>query len=202
MMKLSPRSLSTYCLAVLASCKQLPEIPITTPEPLEVNLNMRLDIYQYRGDEPADKEAEKTVAEAMTRQRNRMEEIQKLKNNRFVGEDHRGLLALREVPAGDWGDYVKRTVNNENDDRSLLMRNQAKEQNKALHEIQEMQWKLRMDRSFKGEWIETAGEKAGTYKWSQAEGPKTKDKEANPEAKGAKPATEEKPKEPAKPAGG
>lgn len=181
-MKLPPRSLSACGLALLASCKQLPEIPITTPEPLEVNLNMRLDIYQYRGDEPADKEAAKTVSEAMTRQRNRMEEIQTLKNNRFVGEDHRGLLALREVPAGDWGDYVKRTVNNENEDRGQLMRNQAKEQDKALHEIQEMQWKLRADRAFKGEWIEIAGDKPGMFKWAQAEGTKAK-QNAKPDAK-------------------
>ena len=114
-------------LSLLASCKTLPEIPITTPKPIEVNLNMRLDVYQYRGDEPVDKEAAKTISEATERMRNRMAEIQTIKSNRFVGEDHRGLLQLREVPAGTWGDYVKETVKAENDDRTLLMRNQAKE---------------------------------------------------------------------------
>lgn len=161
-------------LVCVPGCKTLPEIPLTTPKPIEVNLNMRLDIYQYRGDEPQDKEAARSLAETVQRQRNRMEEIQTLKNNRFVGEDHRGLLALREVPAGDWGDYVKRTVDAENEDRTLLMRNQAKENNKALHEIQEAQWKIRIDKAYKGEWIEVPGDKPATFKWVQAEGPKEK----------------------------
>jgi hypothetical protein len=157
-------------LSLLASCKTLPEIPITTPKPIEVNLNMRLDVYQYRGDEPVDKEAAKTISEATERMRNRMAEIQTIKSNRFVGEDHRGLLQLREVPAGTWGDYVKETVKAENDDRTLLMRNQAKEGNRALHEVEAEQWRLRTEKSFKGEYIEVPGDAPGTFKWVQAGG--------------------------------
>jgi hypothetical protein len=89
------------CALTLTACKQLPAIPLTTPKPLEVNLNMRLDVYQYRGDEPLDKEAKKGASEATERMRNRMAEVQTLKNNHLVGEDHRGLLQVREVPAGD-----------------------------------------------------------------------------------------------------
>ena len=113
-------SFSLAVVMILPGCKSLPAIPLTTPQPLEVNLNMRLDVYQYRGDEPQDKEAVKTLAEATERQRNRMSEVQTIKDNRFIGEDHRGLLQLREVPAGDWGDYVKRTIDAENEDRMLL----------------------------------------------------------------------------------
>ncbi|MCP5559149.1 MAG: DUF1318 domain-containing protein [Verrucomicrobiaceae bacterium] len=164
--------LSAYCLV---SCKTLPEIPITTPKPLEVNLNMRLDVYQYRGDEPVDKEAVRTIAEATQRMRNRMEEIQTIKSNRFVGEDHRGLLQLREVPGGTWGDYVKQTVAAENEDRLLLMRNEAKESKRALHDVEQEQWRLRSEKSFPGEYIEVPGDAAGTFKWVQAEGVKLKE---------------------------
>lgn len=168
-----------YCLplliCLLTACK-LPDVNLATPKPIEVNLNMRLDVYQYSGDQPKDKEQEKSLAEATDRQRNRLQEIQTIKNNRFVGEDHRGLLQLRDVPAGDWGDYVKRTVEAENNDRTTLMRNEAKTANRELHEVQSDQWKLRIEKAFKGEWIEVPGDKENTFKWIQSTGPKEKEK--------------------------
>lgn len=171
------RLLLPLCLPLLAAatgCKTLPAVPLTTPEPLKVDLNMRLDVYQYRGSEPGDKEEIRTISEAVERQRNRMAEIQELKNNRIVGEDHRGLLQLRQTPAGEWGDYVKRTVEEENTDRMLLMRHEAKESNRPLHEVQAEAWRLRADQAFKGEWIEVAGKMDGTFEWVQAAGPKGK----------------------------
>jgi hypothetical protein len=155
-------------LVLLCACKTLPEMPITTPKPLEVNLNMRLDIYQYRGDEPLDKEAAKSASEATTRMRNRMEEIQTLKNNQLVGEDHRGLLIIREVPAGDWGPQMKKAVAAENEDRMLLMRQKAKESNRPLHEIEAEQWRLRTQQAATGEWIEVPGTAPGSFQWKRA----------------------------------
>jgi hypothetical protein len=158
----------------MVNCKSLPAIPLTTPEPLKVDLTMRLDVYQYRGEEVGDKEELKSISEAVERQRNRMAEIQELKNNRIVGEDHRGQLNLRQTPAGEWGAYVKRTVEAENTDRMLLMRNEAKESNRPLHEVQAEAWRLRADQSFKGEWIEVPGKNPGTFDWAQAVGPNPK----------------------------
>lgn len=156
------------CVLVLTGCKTLPEVPITTPEPLEVNLNMRLDIYQYRGDEPLDKEATKNASEASQRMRNRMQEIQTLKNNQLVGEDHRGLLLIREVPDGDWGVQMKKAVSAENADRTLIMRQKAKESNRALHEVEAEQWRLRTQQANTGEWIEVPGSSPGSFQWKRA----------------------------------
>lgn len=174
--------------AALSGCK-LPDVNIATPKPIEVNLNMRLDVYQFSGDAPKDSEKAKTVAEANERMRNRQSEVQEMKNNRLVGEDHRGLLHLREVPGGKWGDRVKQAVQEENDDRTLLMRNEAEKSNRTLIEVQTEQWKLRTDKAFKGEYIEIAGDKPGTFTWIQATGPKEKEKETpKDEAKEKSPA--------------
>jgi len=154
---------------VLAACKQLPQIPITTPKPLEVNLNMRLDVYQYHGDEPQDKEALKHVSEATERMRNRMAEIETLRNNQLVSEDHRGLLQIREVPSGEWGAQVKKAVAAENEDRMLLMRQKAKEANRPLHEIEDEQWHLRSEQADVGDWIEVPGPTPGSFKWKRVE---------------------------------
>lgn len=152
----------------LSACRTLPAIPLTTPKPLEVNLNMRLDIYQYRGDEPQDKEAAKSASEATLRLRNRMAEIQTLKNNQLVGEDHRGLLLVREVPAGEWGPQMKKAVEAENADRMLLMRQKAKDSNRPLHEVESEQWRLRTQQSNTGEWIEVPGAAPGSFQWKRA----------------------------------
>lgn len=161
-------------LLLLTGCKTLPAIPLTTPEPLKVDLTMRLDVYQYRGEEPGNKEEIRTVGEAVERQRNRMAEIQELKNNRVIGEDHRGLISLRQTPAGTWGDYVKRTVEEENTDRTLLLRHEAKESNRPLNEVEIETWRLRTDQAFKGEYIEVAGKTPGAFEWVQATGQKEK----------------------------
>ena len=183
--------LIAHSCILLTGCDSF-KVNLSSPEPIKVDVNMRLDVYQYRGDDPGKKdEAEVSYEEAVERQRNRMAEIQKLKDNRFVGEDHRGLLNLREKPAGDWGDYVERTVNAENDDRMILMRREAKDSNRALHEVQKEQWQRRTTASYPGEWVEIPGDKPNTYKWAQSTGPRTR-KAAAPEA--AKEEPEEAPK--------
>jgi hypothetical protein len=166
----------------LAGCK-LPDVNLTTPKPIEVNLNMRLDVYQFSGDEPQEKEKAKTLAEASDRRRNRSPELQELKNNRLIGEDHRGLLYLREVPGGTWGERAKRAVTEENDDRTLLMREEARKRGVTLLDIQQEYWKLAISKAYKGEWVEVPGDKEGTFKWVQAEGPKEKVPEAGADKK-------------------
>jgi len=173
-MQASRYHIAATLLLTLSSCK-LPDVNLATPKPIEVNLNMRLDVYQFSGDAPKDTEKAKTLAEASERMRNRSSEIQELKNNRILGEDHRGLVHLREVPGGKWGDRVKQVVVEENDDRMLVMRDQAQKSNRTLMEVQQEQWKLRTARAYKGEWIEVAGEKEGTFKWVQADGPVEKE---------------------------
>lgn len=173
-----PRQVSTAMMALAllgcASCSSF-KVDLQSPEPIKVDVNMRLDVYQYKGDEP-DKPNEEQARydEAQKRLRNRYAEIQTLKNNGFVGEDHRGLLHLREKPAGDWGDYVEKKVNEENEDRNLVIRHEAKASNRAMHEVQEEFWKNRTSHAYHGEWIEVPGDKPNTFKWVQSDGPRQK----------------------------
>ena len=165
---------SLTCVLLITACK-LPVVNLATPEAIKVDVTMRLNIYQYRGDENAKPGAEQvSYEEAVLRQRNRMAEVQTLKNNRLLGEDHRGLLHLREKPAGSWGQQVEQTVNKENEDRAIMMRHDAKEADKQVHEIEAARWKGNIEKAFKGEWIEIPGSSPNTFKWIQAEGPEKK----------------------------
>jgi hypothetical protein len=161
-------------LLSLSSCETV-KVDLQSPEPIKVDVNMRLDVYQYKGDEPDKPDAAQASFDAaQTRMRNRYAEIQTFKNNGLVGEDHRGLLHLREKPAGEWGDEVEKQVNQENEDRTLLIRRQAKDTNQAMHEVQDEQWKHRTKIAYHGEWIEVPGEKPNTFKWVQSDGPRQK----------------------------
>lgn len=160
--------------AVLLSGCKLPDVNLATPKPLEVNLNMRLDVYQYSGDKGENKEALRSLGEATDRQRNRMSELRELKSNGHIGEDHRGLLQIRDLPPGDWGERTKKLVQDENDDRTTQMRAEAQRTNRPLHEVQDDQWKRNLSAAFKNEWVEQPGEKEGTFKWVQAQGVKEK----------------------------
>ena len=68
---------------------------------------MRVDIYQHA---TSDAPANGPDAEAQDRRRARMAEIQNLKNTRIVGENRHGLLSLVQAQSGEYGDYVRRTL--------------------------------------------------------------------------------------------
>ncbi|MGK0185030.1 MAG: antitoxin (DNA-binding transcriptional repressor) of toxin-antitoxin stability system [Verrucomicrobiales bacterium] len=176
------RTALAMAAALFVSCSSLPDVNLTTDEPLKVDISVRLDVYQHEGKEgessataATDTGEEATISDdakvsadlVAKRKRDRMEEIQVLKNNRLVGENHRGLLTIRKLPLEKYGDYVKKTVEDENYDRNYLMRVEAKERGTLLHTVQETTWKENIARSYEGEWIEAPGDQDGTFAWEQ-----------------------------------
>jgi hypothetical protein len=153
------------CLVLLAAgCS--PSVNLSTQKPLEVDVTLRVDIYQHRvaGDEAT--AADGSTGDVETKRRTRMSEIQTLKNSRLVGENRFGLLTIRELPSGRYGEYVTTTVTAENGDRTALMRTMAADRRRPLAEIEAEQAKLWRERAFPGEWIEVQGPD-GTWQWAQ-----------------------------------
>lgn len=167
-------------LALGAGGCTLPQVPLTTPEPLSVNINVKMDVYQHAAEGGAKVETasagDATAADgAVTPQRrqaaergmrDRMEQVQTLKNNRLVGETRDGLLEVREVPPGEYGEYTQKTVLEENADRETVMRALSAEEGKGLPALKREQGNLRRQQSFKGEWVEEQ-EADGTWRWVQ-----------------------------------
>jgi len=161
---------AALCLG-LSGCLKPFEVNVNTPEPIKVDLSVDVNVYQYGGAEK--KKADETSSdfrEAMNRTRNRMGEIQELKNNRLIGEGHDGLLSIRNRPAGDYGDYVEKTVAAENQDREILMRHEAEEEKVPLETIRGQQWSHRQRKAFPGEWIEAENDGGSGFRWIQKQG--------------------------------
>ncbi len=153
----------------LASC-QLPTIDIGTKTPIKIDpidIKMRVDVYQHAGEKPSETAQAAEYDAAIERQRNRMGEIQNLKNNQAIGENHRGLLTVREVPQGFEASYVKNIVEAENADRQFLMRRLATDRNVLLSEIQEEQWQIRARNAHPSEWIEIKDPERSAYSWKK-----------------------------------
>ena len=159
---------------MVAACANGPTINLDTKKPLKVDpvtvdLKMRVDVYQHP-DASVQKRVTNAPAveteDAQTRMRNRMGEIQVLKNNRIVGESHQGLLEIRNKPPGEFGEYVQRLVDAENKDRLAMIRDTAQKKNLAVEDVQRQQAELARNKAFSGEWIELP-QSDGTFVWKQ-----------------------------------
>lgn len=153
----------------LGGCTSFPAVPITTPEPIEVNIKMRVDVHQIGAEERSQIEEiqQREREDVIERLRDRSGEIQELKNNRLIGENHRGLLTILNKPAGTWGEYTVETVDAENADRMSLMRWEADEGGRRLEQVQREQAAQNIAQSFPGEWVEIRDEETNRYEWRQ-----------------------------------
>ncbi len=147
---------------LLGGCSGVP-INVRTPNPLEVNVRLQVDIYQRKVDAPtaqtATQEAiaptsESDTSDEETRRRERMGQIQTFKNSRIVGENHNGLLTIIRLPPGAFGQQVEQTVAAENTDRTVLMQREAEQRRVPLATVEAEQAASWRERAFPGEWIE------------------------------------------------
>jgi hypothetical protein len=164
-----PFALATTATGLLLASCAAPTVNLATPQPIKVDIAVRLDVYQHA------KEASKkstptstTSAEPAEARRNRMADIQTFKNSRLVGEGRDALLAIRMDTPGDYGDFIRKTVDAENSDRMALMKSEAEKQKAALPQVQSKQASLAAKLAFKGEWIEIVKDD-GSTEWIQKE---------------------------------
>lgn len=168
---------------MLAGCAT-PSVNLATPEPIKVDIGMRLDVYQHADPNAVAAAAAAakakpavsatstptTLPDPVASQKNRAVEVQNFKNSRWVGEGHDGLLIVRPpLPDGDDGDYIAKVVQQENRDRKRIMREQAEVEKKNLDQIQAQFGEEWRNRSFAGEYIDVL-QPDGTYKMIPKEG--------------------------------
>ena len=150
-------------LVLFGGCKGF-NVNLETPEPIKIDISMKVQVEKV-DDFLIGEEVPMNLQAVRERLDNRAEEIQTLKNSRIVGESHEGLLDVRSPPAGDYGEYVEKTVKEENVDRLFLMAYDADENGEALEVVKRREGEQRASASFEGEWIEVEGNQPGVYRW-------------------------------------
>jgi uncharacterized protein len=130
-----------------------PTINLATPNPIKVDVAVRLDVYQKTA--PTKAKEEQSSLEIAANRRLRSGEIQGLKNSGVVGEDRDGYLDLRTAPTDPkFLKYAQDIVAAENADRAFLYLSNAQAQNKPLEMVESDYAQLWDDRAFPGEWIQ------------------------------------------------
>lgn len=135
----------------MAACA--PTVHLSTPEPVKIDVNMNVHVTT--------EEVKKTVDGADPDQsprqaiRNRMAEVQNLKNNRLVGEANNGLLEIKELPADPaYKDYVQRVVEEENRDRQAVIASEAEVRKMPVASLAREYARRKRESAFAGEWIQ------------------------------------------------
>ena len=130
-----------------------PTINLATPDPVKIDVNARLDVYQKTA--PTKAKEEQSSLQIAANRRLRIGEIQQLKNDRVIGEDRDGYLDIRNKPADPkYAEYAQGVISAENADRSYLYLANAQSQSKPLELVESDYAKLWRDRAFPGEWVQ------------------------------------------------
>lgn len=143
--------LPATCALALAACA--PTVNLSTPEPVKIDVNMNVHVTT----EQVQKTIDGTDADHSPRQaiRNRMAEIQNLKNNRLVGEANTGLLEIKDLPADPaYKAYVERVVQEENRDRQAVITAEAEARKMPVSSVAREYARRKRESSFAGEWIQ------------------------------------------------
>lgn len=140
-------------LATLLAAGCSPTIKVSTPDPVKIDVNMRVDVYSKS--DPKKQKDEATQMQAAIARRARMAEVQSLKNDRVIGEDREGYLDVRKVPDDKkYAEYQQKIVSSENNDRAVIYLATAQKDGTPMEMVQRDYAKLWRERSFPGEWIQ------------------------------------------------
>lgn len=143
-------------LSGLAGCAS---VRLDTPEPVKIDVNMKVDVYNHdapdkkpKGESAPGSGADKTPE---LRRKERMAEVQSLKNDHIVGEGKDGLLSVVKPPAeASYKDYAQKIVDEDNADRKQIFEADAAASKKPVTAITADFARRAREGSYPGEWIQ------------------------------------------------
>ncbi len=144
----------------------LPEIKPKSSSLLDGALDILFGVRTASAAENPDLQKYRELIESMKK---RAGKVLQYKNDQSVGENHKGLLSVRESNKmksdPKYAEAGKKLVNDENRDRKQFYELSAKMHNKSYDEIAKTFAKARRDKSKPGHWIEV--KKGDRWLWQK-----------------------------------
>jgi uncharacterized protein YdbL (DUF1318 family) len=144
-----------------------PTLRLSTPEPVKVHLEVDVNIRDTEGTVRRLGEVAETTDPVAKSRRDRLAEVQLLKDNRIVGENRRGFLEELTIPPA-WAereDYIKQVIESENADRQVLIASDARRRGSKVTEAEVEAARRFQAAAWPGEWIQISD-----GAWMQKEG--------------------------------
>jgi len=151
--KLWSGSLGLSAAVLVVSCA--PTIRLDTPEPVKIDVAMKVDVYTHEEKSSGTASADPEQKTPRERRRYRMAEVQNLKNDRMIGEGNTGFLVLKNAPTDPvYADYAQKILTQENEDRKLLFQEEADAGEKPFEVVAKDFAQRARESSFPGEWVQ------------------------------------------------
>ena len=179
--------LAVFMVLAAISCAR---VNLRTQEPLRVDINMRVDVYQHvvkdvesiegqvYGQEPeqsnrifvlklayADERSPETEP-AVQRRKKRMSKINDYFGKGYIGENRKADLEMRarDLPP-DLHREIEKTIREENKDREIIYRAVAKKRGANVSEVRKVFFEDHHKRAPAGSWFEVYDKEKGKYIW-------------------------------------
>lgn len=158
----------TLCLAggllLFSGCA--PKVQLVTPEPVKVDVNMKVELTSRQATAQAGPVATSGPSDE-TRRRHRVSEVNNLLYRGVAGIDHKGMLVQRPLgPSDSDADYISKTISAENDDRLKLISQEVEKSGKSAEQVRNEFTRRIHDGVAPGTWIEVQDDK-GNMVWKR-----------------------------------
>lgn len=178
---------SIFLIFIFLGCAK---IQVETKEPIKVDIQMRIDIYQHVVREVDSIESQiygqdhkqmnflfgmenvyasdisEDVNSAIQRRKSRAAKVEEYFSKGYIGENRRAHLSLApSASGGSLAGKIKKLIEQENSDRTVIYKATAKKNNADLSQIEKIFFKDHYNRASKGWLFEAYSE--GGYIWRE-----------------------------------
>lgn len=164
------------------------KISVETKEPIKVDINMRVDVYQHvvkdidsindeiYGEDEKElnflfglqsvyAETLNPMKDAIKRRKARAKDVKGYSAKGYIGENRKAYLQMLESAPSDLKSKIKSLIKEENADRKVIYEAIAEKNNTGVSGVQEISFKDDYKRAPSGYWFEAM--QGGAYEWIQ-----------------------------------